>query len=180
MPANPHVAMVLSSMQQEDEETLQKFESDLQRLCSGLGKDVLEFWEWPMPEGAEKEGDNVLVRESHFPPDPSVFPTLRKYFLNQAFSVLRSELGIDKDRVNSEDGWQLRVLRKVNKEVMKGKPATQHFVPVGAEIWLATPSHPANIIETWGGPFTFTEDGLNFKYHSSGILLRKAITLQHH
>ena len=69
---------------------------------------------------------------------------------------------------------------KVNKEVMKGKPATQHFVPVGAEIWLATPSHPANIIETWGGPFTFTEDGLNFKYHSSGILLRKAITLQHH
>ena len=103
---------------------------------------------------------------------------MTKYFINKAFEVLRAELEVYKGQENPEDGWKLKVLHKVN--TMLSESGASHYVPVGAEIYLATCSHPMNIMTNWGGPFTLTEDGENFKFHASGIYLQRAITINDH
>ena len=103
---------------------------------------------------------------------------MTKYFINKAFEVLRAELEVYKGQENPEDGWKLKVLHKVN--TMLSESGASHYVPVGAEIHLATCSHPMNIMTNWGGPFTLTEDGENFKFHASGIYLQRAITINDH
>lgn len=173
--ACPWAAVVFHFFQSEDPATLEKFEADLQRLSASLGKDVLEYWSWPLPAGAIKDADgNVLVRESEYP-QTSVFQPMHKYFVNEAFAILRTELEVFKKQETPEDGWKLKVLEKVNKKLLES--GSHHYVAVGEEIYFATSSHPKNIMEHWGGPFTLTEDGINFKYHASGIYLQKAITI---
>ena len=171
---------VVDFLRTEDPSTLAKWESDLGHLQKELGVDVEEFWQWPLPAGAVQEGPkSVLVRQEDYPVG-SIFPVLRKRFTSAAFMILREELNVQKSLPDSmrKEGWKKDVLKMVNATCMESQ--AHYFVPIGKEIYMATPSHPAFIMESFGGPFSLTDDGVNFVYHLTGIFLQQAITVKPH
>ena len=176
MPLNPNpmVAVVISFLEKNDPAMLQKFEADLQTVSTDLGVDVDEWWKWPLPSGAVREGQNVLVREPDYIRG-SVFPLLHKYFVKDAFAILKVELDFIKSQSCQRPDWKARVVQRVNKKLVANQG--HYFTTVGEEIWQAVPSHPGEIMDKWKGPFSLTEDGVNFKYNITGIYLTPCITV---
>ena len=115
---NPMAAMVVSFLEKNDPGILEKFEADLQKISADLGVDVDEWWKWPLPSGAIREGENVLVREPDYGRG-SVFPLLHKYFVRHAFAILKAEIDFIKSQPNPDLLWKNRVVQRVNKKLME-------------------------------------------------------------
>ena len=166
---------MISMMESHNREKLDKFESDLKRWCEAAGTDVVELFAIPLPPGHIREGPkNVLIREEFFA-DDSLLPLLKKEFKEFAWNVLKEEIL----RCHNKNGdWKVRVARRANEILMKSNDWSCYgFLPMGQEIWIATPSHPGPWVDQWGGPWGLHTDGISFFWNFTGIFLQPAFTL---
>lgn len=161
-------------VESSDEAKLQRFEADLKEFEEKLGTEVVEYFLWPIPEGAVRVGRNVKVAEEFFQ-ENSVFPLLKARFKAEAFQFM-------KDVVRScpkGPNWRKAAVEKINIKIMEDW-ACWAFVPVGKEVYLATPMLPDYIKDIWGGPWSLSEDGVSFQWWFTGVHLQPALQVSFH
>lgn len=163
--------LVISFMQENMVDKLDKFERNMQEWQHELKYEPEDFFKIPIPEGAIHEGKNILVREDLFTAHP-IFGLLKADFKKTAFTALMAVIGQEPQ----EENWKKKVVEKTNRESMKDW-SQYAFVPLANEIWLATPSHPKDIMDEWQGPWSLNAgDGMSFQWNLSGTYLQPAFT----